>query len=246
VRAGSAIPLALTFLALLFTRAEAQGVNIHMHSGEGYAADGVLFEPATGQPPFPAILLIPDERGLTKRVTDTAQDLSAAGYFVTVVDLNRGEPPDVAKHSGEQALHDLNAALGFLAKQSRVRHDCFAALGWQSGGIYALKLAAADPKICTVVVRGAALPNTSLNLTNMHAEVMASFAGADPTVSPGGITAFSKRLAALGHVPDLKTYPQAAVGFDDPEDSAHFRPVDAQDLRARTLTFLKAHLADRR
>jgi len=141
---------ALTLLALLFTRAEAQGVNIHMHSGEGYAADGVLFEPATGQPPFPAILLIPDERGLTKRVTDTAQDLSAAGYFVTVVDLNRGEPPDVAKRSGEQALHDLNAALGFLAKQARVRHDCVGALGWQSGGIYALKLAAADPKICTV------------------------------------------------------------------------------------------------
>jgi len=245
VRAGSAIPVALTLLAL-FTRAEAQGVNIHMHSGEGYAADGVLFEPATGQPPFPAILLIPDERGLTKRVTDTAQDLSAAGYFVTVVDLNRGEPPDVAKRSGEQALHDLNAALGFLARQARVRHDCVGALGWQSGGIYALKLAAADPKICTVVVQGAALPNTSLNLTSMHAQVMASFAGADPTVSPGGITAFGKRLAALGHVSDLKTYPQAAVGFDDPEDSAHFRPVDTEDLRARTLTFLKAHLADRR
>ena len=233
--------VAILFLGLLCTRAEAQGVNIHMHSAEGYAADGVLFEPATGEPPFPAILLIPDERGVTKRITDTAQDLSAAGYFVTVVDLNRGEPPDVAKRSGEQAWHDLNSALGFLAKQSRVRHDCVGVLGWQSGGTYALKLAVADPKICTVVVRGAALPNTSLNLTNMHADVMASFPGADPTVS-----AFSKRLATLGRAPDLKTYPQAAVGFDDPEDSAHFRPADADDLRARTLTFLKAHLADRR
>jgi carboxymethylenebutenolidase len=236
--------VAVMFLGLLFTRAEAQGVNIHMHSGEGYAADGVLFEPATGEPPFPAILLIPDERGLTKRVTDTAQDLSAAGYFVTVVDLNRGEPPDVAERSGEQALHDLNSALGFLANQSRVRHDCIGVLGWQSGGTYALKLAAADPKICTVVVRGAPPPNTSLNLTNMHADVMASFAGANPTVSRGGATAFGKRLAALGRASDLKTYPQAAVGFDDPQDSAHFRPADAEDLRARTLAFLKAHLAD--
>jgi dienelactone hydrolase len=236
---------ALTLLALLFTRAEAQGVSIHMHSAEGYAADGVLFEPATGQPPFPAILLIPDERGLTERVTDTAQDLSAAGYFVTVVDLNRGEPPGVAKHSSEQALHDLNAALGFLARQSRVRHDCLGALGWQSGGIFALKLAAVEPKICTVVIRGAALSNTSLSLASMHAEVMASFAGADPTVSQREITAFGKRIAALGHVSDLKTYPLAAAGFDDPQDSAHYRPVDAEDLRARTLTFLKAHLADR-
>jgi carboxymethylenebutenolidase len=243
VRVGTVFR-ALTLLALFFTRAEAQGVSIHMHSGEGYAADGVLFEAASGQPPFNAILVIPDERGLTKRVTDTAQDLSAAGYFVIVVDLNRGEPPELAKHSTEQALHDLNAALGFIAKQSRVRHDCLGALGWQSGGIYALKLAAADPKICAVVVREPALSKTSLSLTRMRAEVMASFAGADPTVSKREITAFSKRIAARGHVSDLKTYPLAAAGFDDPEDSAHFRPADAEDLRARTLTFLQAHLAD--
>jgi dienelactone hydrolase len=187
---------AVALLALLFTRAEAQGVNIHMHSGEGYAADGVMFEPATGKPPFPAVLLIPDERGLTKRVTDTAEDLSAAGYFVTVVDLNRGEPPEVAKRSDKKALHDLNAALAFLAKQSRVRHDCVGVLGWQSGGLYALKLAAADAKICTVVVRGAGLPDAAVKRASLHAQVMAS---------------------------------------DDPDE----------DLRARTLTFLKTHLAER-
>lgn len=160
---------ALALLALMITRAEAQGVSIHMHSGEGYAADGVLFEPATGQPPFRALLLIPDENGVTQRVTDAAQDLSAAGYFVTVVDLNRGQPADVAQHSSELAVHDLNAALGFLAKQSRVRHDCVGALGWQSGGRYALKLAATDPKICAVAVRGA-VPRSSLK----HAAVMVS------------------------------------------------------------------------
>jgi len=177
----------------MIPRAQAQGVSIHMHSGEGYAADGVLFEPASGQSPFPALLLIPDEHGVTQLVTDTAQDLSAAGYFVTVVDLNRGQPPDVAKHSSEQAVHDLNAALSFLAKQSRVRHDCVGALGWQSGGTYALKLAAADPKICAVVVWGAV---PSLDRAAVHAAVMVS-------------------------------------------------EVDAKHLRASTLTFLKAHLADR-
>jgi dienelactone hydrolase len=170
---------AIVLLALLVTRAEAQGVNIHMHSGEGYAADGVLFEPAAGQPPFPAIVLIPDDRGLTKRVTDVAQELSEAGYFVTVVDLNRGQPPDVAEHSAERALHDLNSALGFLAKQSRVRHDCVGALGWQSGGTYALKLASLDPKVCAVVVRGGTPPGASLKLAKMHAQVMVQAADAE-------------------------------------------------------------------
>lgn len=184
---------AIALLALMIPRAQAQGVSIHMHSGEGYAADGVLFEPASGQAPFPALLLIPDEHGVTQLVTDTAQDLSAAGYFVTVVDLNRGQPPDVAQHSSEQAVHDLNAALSFLAKQSRVRHDCVGALGWQSGGTYALKLAAADPKICAVVVWGAV---PLLDRAAVHAAVMVS-------------------------------------------------EVDAKHLRASTLTFLKAHLADR-
>lgn len=161
---------AIALLALLITRADAQGVSIHMHSGEGYAADGVMFEPATGQPPFRALLLIPDESGVTERVTDTAQELSAAGYFVAVVDLNRGQPPDVAGHSSEQAVHDLHAALAFLAQQSRVRHDCIGALGWRSGGTYALKLAAQDPKICAVVVSGP-LPTAS---SSGHAAVMVS------------------------------------------------------------------------
>ena len=153
MRAGCALFGAALFGALV-ARADAQGMSIHMHSGEGYAADGVLFEPTAGQAPFAAIVVIPDERGVIKQITDSAQDLAAAGYFVVVVDLNRGEAPGVAKLSDGQAMHDLNAALAFLSKQSRVRRDCFGALGWDSGGKYARRLAAvANSKVCAVAIR---------------------------------------------------------------------------------------------
>jgi dienelactone hydrolase len=174
VRGTTTVLGVLVLLALLSPRADAQGVSIHMHSGEGYAADGVLFEPTTGEPPFAAILLIPDNSGLSDRVTDTAQTLSVAGYFVTVVDLNRGQPPDTAKPSNDQAMHDLNAAVAFLSKQPRVRHDCIGALGWQSGALYALKLAAKNPEICAVAIREASPPKNAPKLSSSKTAVMAN------------------------------------------------------------------------
>jgi dienelactone hydrolase len=185
----------LALLALLPTRAGAQGVSIHMHSGEGYAADGVLFEPTIGQPPFAAILLVPDNSGLSDRVTDTAQTLSAAGYFVTVVDLNRGQPPDTTKPSNDQAMHDLNAAVAFLSKQPRVRHDCIGALGWQSGALYALKLAAKNPEICAVAIREVSPPKNTPKLSSPHAAVMASSETDAEALRARTLTFFKTNLA---------------------------------------------------
>jgi hypothetical protein len=60
-------------VVMAITRAEAQsGIRIHMHGQDGYAADGLLYTP-TGHPPFAAIVLIPDERGLTQRITDAGK-----------------------------------------------------------------------------------------------------------------------------------------------------------------------------
>jgi carboxymethylenebutenolidase len=128
---------AIGLVGALLTQAEAQGVRIHMHVDGGYAADGELYTPS-GDPPFAAVLLIPDERGLTQRVTDAAASLAEAGFEAVAVDLNRGLSADAAQHSDEQARHDLAAALAFLSLQTTVRAQDIGAFGWGSGGRYAL------------------------------------------------------------------------------------------------------------
>jgi carboxymethylenebutenolidase len=211
-----------------------------MHSAEGYAADGVLFEP-TGKEPFSAILMIPDERGLIKRLFDAAESLSAAGFVVVAVDLNRGEPAAVAQHSDEQAVHDLNAAFAFLSNQSNVRHDCVGAIGWGTGGAYALKLAA-DSRVCAVAIQDVALPKDSKSLGIPHAAVLGSFGGRDEAMSQLAVKSLEKRLSAIGEAADLKIYPEASSGFDDPEDKTHFRQSDSDDVRRRTERFFRAQL----
>lgn len=232
--------LALALAGLLTTQAGAQGMRVHMHGAGDYAADGVLFKP-TGQPPFPAILFIPDERGLTQHVLDVAADFAAAGYVAVAVDLNRGVSADAATHSDQQTLQDLESAFTFLSAQSDVRKESIGALGWGSGGGYALRLAAAS-KLRAVAIEETPLPKVAMDLGAVHAAVLGSFGSRDAGASVRSVKAFEKRLRALGDTVDIKIYPEAGHGFDDPGETAQFRPHDTEDVQRRTRDFFAAQL----
>ena len=239
VRTAAGI-LALALAGLLTTQAGAQGIRIHMHGSGDYAADGVLFNP-TGQPPFAAILFIPDEHGLTQHVIDVAAGFAAAGYVAVAVDLTRGVAADGATRSDEQALQDIDSAYAFISSQSNVRGKSIGALGWGSGGGYALRLAAAS-KLRAVAIVETALPKDPTSLRTAHAAVLGSFGGRDVATSIPSVRAFEKRLRALGDTVDVKIYPEAGHGFDDPERTEQFRPHDSEDIQRRTQAFFAAQL----
>jgi carboxymethylenebutenolidase len=225
---------------LLAAQADAQGIRIHMHGDGGYAADGVLFRPP-GQPPFPTIVLIPDERGITTQMIEEATGLAAAGYVAVAVDLNRGLAADVAKRSDEQAEHDVDSALAFLSSQTNVRQDRIGAEGWGSGGGYALVLAA-DKRVRAVAVEGVGLPRDAAVLGKVHAAVLASFGGQESGVSEKSVKAFDALLRAQGTTVDSKIYPEARRGFLDRDNVKEFRPKDAEDVARRTQQFFASQL----
>jgi carboxymethylenebutenolidase len=230
----------LLLCVLAAAEAGAQGIRIHMHGDGGYAADGVLFRPA-GQPPFPAIVLIPDERGLTATTIEAAAGFAAEGYVVTAVDLNRGLAPDAAKRSDEQAAHDIDSALSFLRSQPSVRQDRIGALGWGSGGGYALHLAA-DPRVRAIAIEGVE-PSVDVPAPGKgHAAVLASFGGREAGVSAASVGAFNVRLRARGITVDSKIYPDAGAGFTDHDNATQFRPEDAEDVARRTRQFFESQL----
>src|ERR1700754_4357668 len=74
-------------------QAQLQGIRVHMHGAEGYAADGMLYTPK-GEPPFAAVVLIPDGRGITARLNAAVARLAERGFLVIALDLNRGLGPD--------------------------------------------------------------------------------------------------------------------------------------------------------
>ena len=203
------------WLAMPCMAQQMQGIRVHMHGGDGYAADGLLFVPA-GTSPFPAIILVPDERGLTKRVIDSAARLAGAGFVAVAVDLNRGLSPETAVHSARQDARDLDAALAFIKAQSNVGRG-LGALGWGSGGLAALRLAAASD-LAAVAIDDTAPPRSATpDLGNHHAAILASFAGGGES---GRLTGrFVARLHTATATIDAKTYPGAQSGFDDPDDA---------------------------
>jgi carboxymethylenebutenolidase len=220
-------------------QADAQGIRIHMHGDTGYAADGFLFRPP-GQPPFPAIVLIPDERGITPRVIGEATVLAAAGYVAVAVDLNRGLAADAAKHSDEQAEHDIDSALAFLRSQTTVRQDRIGALGWGSGGSYALTLAT-DNRVRAVAVEEMPLPGDAAVIGKVHAAVLASFGGREAGVSENSVEAFDHAFRAHGNTVNSKIYPDAGRRSSESDDG-RFPPKDAEDVARRTERFFASQL----
>jgi dienelactone hydrolase len=237
--------VAFAVIGSMFATAQAQsGSRIHMHGKGDYAADGTLYVPA-GQGPFAAVLLIPDERGLTRRVTDSAVSFVQAGFIVVAVDLNRGLAEGVVKRSDEQIRLDLDAALAFLGSQSNVRQGSIGAMGWGSGGISALRLAA-DRKVVAVAVESLPLAQGFPNLDPIPVPALGIFTAHD-AATVQSIKAFERRLRALGKSVSIKVYSGADSGFDDPEDTIHYAPADAADARRVALDFFStqfhAHVA---
>ena len=233
--------LALLLGALTIARTEAQsGIRVHMHGLDGYAADGLLYVP-TSQAPFAAIVLIPDERGLTQRITDAGKRFADAGFFTVAVDLNRGMAAPAAKRDETQVRQDLDAAFAFIANQSDVRQDAIGAMGWGSGGLSALRLAA-DSKVIAVAVAGMPLSSDAAHLASMPAAVLAIFAGHDAAASPALVKAFGARLKSLAKSAEVKVYPNAERGFDEPGDSAHYSPDDSTDANRRAVQFFSTRL----
>ena len=207
-----------------------------MHGGEGYAADGLLYKPSPAGRRA-ALLLIPDERGITQRVTDAATTFVGAGYVVVVVDMNRGLSPDEATRSDAQVDHDLKSALAFVCAQAQVTSDRVGFVGWGSGGIAALRLARGSDARAVAIDDVAPLQDHA-NLVPTRASILGSFAGhSSPSTKDPGVL-----LQGLGRSVETKIYADAEPGFDDPEDSAHYRSADAADILLRQTRFFDAKL----
>src|SRR5438552_1555329 len=119
---------------------------------------GYLCRPAGGDR-RPGIVVVHDDRGLDAWTKEQARRLAGLGYVVLAVDLYRGElPGDVLDAHildralpEDQVLRDLKSAVTFLAGRQDVRAESLGAVGWDTGGGYALDAAIRDSRLQAVV-----------------------------------------------------------------------------------------------
>ena len=212
-------------------------------------AHGLLYLPA-GNGVHPAVVVIHEWWGLNDWVKDQAHHFADQGYVTLAVDLYRGKvatDPDMAHElmrglPQDRGVRDLTSAADWLAHREDVDPHRIGAIGWCMGGGYAVQLAVADPSLRAVVINYGSLPTDKTALSQIHAAVLGNFGGQDRGITPDDVHAFGAALQSLGKPADLKIYPDAGHGFENPNNKTGYRPDDAEDAQSRSSQFLADQL----
>jgi len=237
-----ALPLLIASLAV---RAQQP---VTFTSGDS-TAQALLYLPQ-GAGPHPALVVIHEWWGLNDWVKQEAAGYAAKGYVTLAVDLYRGKvaaDPELAHELSrglpqDQGVRDLTAAVAWLQSRKDVKPDRIGAVGWCMGGGYALQLAIASPALRAVAINYGSLATDKAALGQIHAAVLGNFGGQDHGIPPDAVHAFEAAMLSLGKPVDAKIYPQAGHAFENPNNTAGFRPDDAADALARIDSFLAANL----
>ena len=242
---------AVCFLSALFLAVScfaASGKDVSYPSGKD-TVHSLLYVP-DGEGPFPAVVVIHEWWGLNDWVKQQASNLTDQGYVALAVDLYRGKVTSNPEEAHElmrglptdRADQDLLAAVAFLKKQSNVKGQKIGAIGWCMGGGYALDLALQEPTLAADVINYGHLATDTNNLNKMNAPILGIFGAQDKGIPVSDVRQFEQQLKQLGKKVEIKIYPDAGHGFENPNNKEAYRPFDSADAWKRVTAFLAAQL----
>ncbi|MGO9640768.1 MAG: dienelactone hydrolase family protein [Candidatus Acidiferrales bacterium] len=198
----------------------------------------------------PGIVVIHEYWGLNDWVKEQAQKLAEQGYVALAIDLYRGavatDPDDASELMRsvphDQAVRDLEAAYNYLAARPEVDKSRIGSIGWCMGGGLSLQLAIHEPKLTACVVNYGAMPTDPADIARIQAPVLGNFGADDRGITPDAVHAFESAMKAAGKSVDLKIYDGAGHAFENPNNTAGYRPEAAADAWNRIVAFLAKKL----
>jgi carboxymethylenebutenolidase len=196
----------------------------------------------------PAMIVIQEWWGVNDWVKEQTEKLAGEGYVALAVDLYRGKTTTDPGEAHElmrglpqdRAIKDLKAAFDYLAARPDVKPESIGVIGWCMGGGLAIQLAVHEPRIRACVVNYGALPTDPGDMQLIGAPILGNFGADDKGITPDDVKGFEKSMSKLRKVVSLKIYDHAGHGFENPNNTAAYRPEAAADAWGRTLVFLKA------
>ncbi|MBN1562297.1 MAG: dienelactone hydrolase family protein [Anaerolineae bacterium] len=216
----------------------------------GYQLPAFWAHPELGGP-FPGLVILHDQWGLTRHVRTQARRFAEQGYYVIAPDLfseqtaNSEQTAKILIHQlGEAALSHVTTALNAL----HTHHKCnstIGAIGWGMGGYLALR-AAVYQEILRAVVTFYCLPKEAITLAELRmiSDPMLAIFGAEDELCPlAEINALRTTLDSI-HV-DHEVIVYEAVGrefFNDSREGFHAETAECAWNKA--LAFLNLHLTD--
>ncbi len=212
------------------------------HTLEGYLA-------APNDPgPHPAVVVIHEAFGLNDNMRDIAQRFADEGYVALAVDLFAGRNRAVCMFRffggmfvnslHHQGIHDLKAALTFLAQQPGVDAQRVGAIGFCMGGGFAIAWACTDDRLKVIAPFYGTNPRP-FEAVQRLCPVVGTYPENDFTASQGRKL---DEVLDTYHVPhDIKIYPGARHSFFNTTGRNYHAEASAAAWQ-RTLAFFKEHL----
>jgi carboxymethylenebutenolidase len=217
----------------------------------------------SGKGPFPALVLIPDVRGLVEHYRDVARRFAAEGFVTFAIDLySREGAPDLPDMDAvmrwlqampdQRVLADLDGAVQHLATLPDVRPDAIGITGFCMGGQYALMAARTTPRLDACVSwygmlryaeKPAHRPASPLDLApRLHCPYLGLFGADDALIPPADVAELRAILEREHKQFEIHAYPDAGHAFFNDSRPETYRPAAAAAAWPRALAFLRAHL----
>lgn len=230
--------------------AEISGADVDFSQGETKLG-GYLASPK-GAGPFPAILVIHENRGLNEHTRDVARRFAREGFVALAADaLARVggtasmKTPDDARAaigtiSPEQALADLEAALAYLDTLPNVKKGHLGSVGFCWGGARSFALAAHSDRLRAAVVFYGSPPPIA-ELANVRVPVLGLYGETDTRIT-STVPETAAAMKAAGKSYDFKIYPGAGHAFFN-DTGERYNLEAAADAWGKTLAFFRERLA---
>jgi carboxymethylenebutenolidase len=219
-------------------------------NGSKISLGGYLAAPS-GEGPFPAVVVIHENRGLNEHTRDVARRFAIEGFVALAPDAlaRRGgtasmKTPDEARTAigtitPQEALVDLEAALLYLDSLPTVRKGHLASVGFCWGGARSFALATYSQRLRAAVVFYGSAPPTE-ELPKVRVPVLGLYGETDTRIT-AAVPEVAAAMQAANKSFDFKIYPGAGHAFFN-DTGERYNPPAAAGAWATTLKFLRQQL----
>ena len=228
--------------------------------GKGGTLGGYMSRPG-GKGPYPGVVVIHENRGITDYIKDVTQNLAKEGYVGLAVNLvSRSLGPDypggsdealnaLGKLSDEDAMADLDAGVAYLKKQPVVFTNSIGCMGFCMGGRFSLLFAEHRKDLKAAVVFYGPTKNNITpvrskspidSVSEINMPLLGNYGEEDAGIPVADVKKLEEELKKNNKTFDIKIYPGAKHAFHNP--GPRYDPEAAKDSWKRTIHWFAKYL----
>ena len=228
--------------------------------GKGVTLGGYLSKPA-GKGPYPGVVVIHENRGVTDYIKDVTQNLAREGYVGLAVNLvSRGLGSDypggsdealnaLGKLSDDDAMADLDAGVEYLKRQPVVFTNSVGCMGFCMGGRFSLLFAEHRKDLKAAVVFYGPIRNNITPLrskspidsvSELNMPLLGNYGEADAGIPIADVKKLEEELKKNNKTFDIKIYPDAKHAFH--KEGPNYHPEAAKDSWKRAMSWFAKYL----